>query len=83
MTSSNTHNTDEEYNGHKSIGHWNVSLWLGNDEALYDYARNSIETLGSVECAAAHMAETLHGKHTPDGYPYTLDTIKEALESIA
>ena len=71
---------DDEYNGHKSRAHWNVSLWIANDESLYDYALDSIETLGSVERAAEHMAETLGS--TPDGYPYTLDTVKEALEGI-
>ena len=24
-----------EYNGHKNWNHWNVSLWLYNDEAMY------------------------------------------------
>ena len=81
-----THNTndtnDTEYNGHKSKGHWNVSLWLTNDETLYQYVMNSIEILGSAERASVHVAVALHGTSTPDGFPYTLDTIREAMENL-
>jgi hypothetical protein len=27
------------YNGHKNWNHWNVSLWINNDEGLYNMAR--------------------------------------------
>ena len=26
------------YQGHKNWNHWNVSLWINNDEALYNMA---------------------------------------------
>ena len=78
-----THNTnDTEYNGHKSKGHWNVSLWLTNDETLYRYVMLSISILGSVEQAAKHVTERLHGTSTPDGFPYTLDTVREAMKNL-
>ena len=28
------------YNGHKNWNHWNVSLWINNDEGLYNFARS-------------------------------------------
>ena len=27
-----------KYNGHKNWNHWNVSLWVNNDEGLYLHA---------------------------------------------
>ena len=29
------------YNGHKNWNHWNVSLWINNDEGLYRMANES------------------------------------------
>ena len=30
------------YNGYKNWTHWNVSLWINNDEGLYLHARELI-----------------------------------------
>ena len=30
----------KEYNGHKNYQTWCVSLWLDNDEGLYNWARS-------------------------------------------
>jgi hypothetical protein len=74
-----------KYNGHKNWNHWNVSLWINNDEGLYRTA------LGLVSCyrkcggkvgAAAAMLETLNGNgimHTPDGAPYSVSSIRAAM----
>ena len=31
------------YNGHKNWNHWNVSLWINNDEGLYQMASECIK----------------------------------------
>jgi hypothetical protein len=33
-----------KYNGHKNWNHWNVSLWVNNDEGLYRMARENVCT---------------------------------------
>ena len=39
MTSTyQTNLTDETYNGWTNYETWNVALWLGNDESLYELA---------------------------------------------
>lgn len=35
--------TSSSYNGHKNYNAWNVSLWINNDEGLYNMAKNYIE----------------------------------------
>ena len=74
-----------KYNGHKNWNHWNVSLWINNDEGLYRTA------LGLVSCyrkcggkagAASSMLDTLAQNgitHTPDGAPYSVSSIRAAM----
>ena len=68
----------EGFNGHKNWNHWNVSLWINNDEGLYRLAMNCIASTNNREEAAEKMLERLDEK-TPDGAPYSKTTIRAAM----
>ena len=70
------------YNGHKNYNHWNVSLWIANDEGLYRMARDCIRCHRTRDEAARAMLESLVDMGitaTPDGAPYTVTTIRAAM----
>lgn len=70
------------FNGHKNWNHWNVSLWLNNDERLY---REMIHFLGyapTKASAARMMIDSLKSNgttHTRDGAPFSFTTIRAAM----
>lgn len=66
------------FNGHKNWSHWNVALWISNDEPLYREAVRLYRKFPTVECAARHLQEQLPAR-TPDGARYSLSAIKAAL----
>ena len=66
------------YNGHESWTAWNVSLWINNDEHLYEWSQRLIQKEGK-EKAAKIMARTLVGSRTPDGAKYSHRTIRLAI----
>lgn len=74
------------YNGHKNWNHWNVSLWINNEEGLYRYALELIRVSKlSRRAAARRMLSDLHEcgtTHTPDGAPYSVSSIYAALVGI-
>lgn len=70
------------YNGHKNWNHWNVSLWINNDEGLYRMALAHIKRTGNKEAAARHMYYNLVNDvatRTPDGAPYSKSAIRSAM----
>ena len=71
------------YNGYPNRAQWNVSLWINNDEGLYNMARDAVRTnRGAKMKAAEEMLETLHDcgiTHTPDGVEYTKTAIRQAM----
>ncbi len=73
-----------EYEGHKSKGHWNVSLWINNEEHLYVMGQVALAINGWKRRPAARtMAYNLRRQNiwrTPDGFKYTVDRIYEALD---
>ena len=68
------------YNGHKNYTHWNVSLWINNDEGLYNLAREYVRRHG-VRCAARKLKNELP-ERTPDGARYSLVAIRNAISDI-
>jgi hypothetical protein len=60
---------DETYNGWKNYETWNVSLWIQNDEFLYDLAmrcKDYSEFKSSIQGGFAQEFMKL-GLETPDG----------------
>lgn len=53
--------SNETYNGWKNWESWNVALWIGNDETLYDMARHCINKSGSVTEACEKFINIING----------------------
>ena len=82
-----------KYNGHKNYNHWNVSLWINNDEGLYNLAKECIQATkhhksfslngySPRDLAAQRMLERLDWEgitKTPDGAPYSVSSIRAAM----
>jgi hypothetical protein len=74
-----------KYNGHLNWNHWNVSLWINNDEGLYRMAQNYVvfksRSYTKAQCAAAMLSELKDQgtTHTPDGAPYSVSSIRAAM----
>jgi hypothetical protein len=56
----------ETFNGWANWETWNVALWIGNDEGLYDEARRIARRGGSYQDLVAMLWEC-GSKETPDG----------------
>ena len=67
-----------KYNGHKNWNHWNVSLWIANDENLYGLARWAVRRARTRIEATRLLLAQLPDK-TPDGAPYTFSSVRAAL----
>jgi hypothetical protein len=73
------------YNGHPSYNAWNVSLWINNDEGLYNEARRHVRREASKGAAAAAMLFSLREAgfwETPDGVRYTKTNIRRAMAGM-
>lgn len=70
------------YNEHKNWNHWNVSLWINNDEGLFRQSLYFIRRCRTKHCAARALMDWLQGMnvtHTPDGAPYSISSIRAAM----
>lgn len=77
--------TSKQFNGHKNWNHWNVSLWINNDEGLYSLANDCLANCKNKNIAAAEMLSSLHDAEifkTPDGAPYSVSSIKAAMRDM-
>jgi len=72
------------YNGHKNWNHWNVSLWINNDEGLYRLARQYARQYKRQDAARAMLSALSESSitETPDGAPYTVSAILGAMRGI-
>ena len=62
--------TDNTYNGWTNYETWNVSLWIQNDEGLYDMARQYRHCLHPYSEFAESIKEC-GSYETPDGVAWT------------
>jgi hypothetical protein len=73
------------YNGYPNYNRWNVSLWINNDEGLYNMARDHCRALKNKRAAARAIIDDLHSlgiEKTPDGAPYTVTAVLGALTGM-
>lgn len=73
------------YQGHKNKNHWNVALYIRNDEHLYRWALNCVNKTRTIHGAAQCFLDELVAAgitKTPDGVRYTFTTIKAALKGL-
>ncbi len=70
------------YNGHKDWEHWNVSLWINNDETLYRHAQNAMQHFGLADEAARYLIRNHLPDKTPDGAPYTFSAVRAAIKDL-
>lgn len=70
------------YNGHKNWDYWNVSLWLGNDEGLYNLARACKRTNRTRTEAAEVFIRMADSDKTPDGARYTVANVRAAMSDL-
>jgi len=74
-----------EYNGHKNYNHWNVSLWLMNDEGLYRLTMQMLRHARNKDDAARRIVDELRMAGidtTPDGVRYTVTRVRAALVGL-
>lgn len=75
-----------KFNGHKNWNHWNVSLWINNDEGLHNIARHFVRSTTTKDSAADRMLTHLRAEagttHTPDGAPYSISSIRAAMVGL-
>ena len=68
------------YNGHKNWNHWNVSLWVYNEETIYRMMCEIIARSKTLDEAAREILHHLP-ERTPDGAPYSFSSVRAAIRN--
>ena len=73
-----------KYQGHKNWNHWNVSLWVNNDECLYSLAVELCTKYNRAEAAKKMLSELneMGIYKTDDGAPFSVSSIRAAMVGI-
>ena len=74
-----------KFNGHKNWNHWNVSLWINNDERLYRLACMAVKDQINRTAAARYFLDNLKRTgltRTPDGAPFSVSAIRSAMRGM-
>jgi len=81
----------KEFNGHRSWNAWNVSLWINNDEGLYNFAIDCISRpvvragksrKPTLSIATKRFMESYQDEKTPDGAVFNRLSVRLALASL-
>jgi len=71
-----------KYNGHKNKTAWNVSLWISNDEWLYNLALECIALTDTRKEAAKRFLSCVTPPCTPDNYKYSITNVVSAMRGM-
>ena len=83
MTSTyQTQITDNTYNGWTNYETWNVGLWLGGDEGLYEVARRALDFDHLIEMLNGYGSETTGDGVRWDDPAVNRVEIEEMLEEL-
>jgi len=70
------------YNGHKNYNHWNVALWINNDEGLHNLARECVSVAKNRAAAVNDFLALVGSTKTPDGAPYSKSAVRAAMTGM-